>query len=109
MGLDKNMPLPKRPRLSSFNYRGTYTYFLTLLTKDRRPLFTNPEIVNILLDFTNEVSEKEGFDIEAYCFMPDHLHLLLSGRNTKSDLARFVNLFKQKSGYWFKQKYQGPI
>ncbi|OGW18127.1 MAG: hypothetical protein A3G93_06540 [Nitrospinae bacterium RIFCSPLOWO2_12_FULL_45_22] len=109
MGLDKNMPLPKRPRLSSFNYRGTYTYFLTLLTKDRRPLFTNPEIVNILLDFTKEVSEKEGFDIEAYCFMPDHLHLLLSGRNTKSDLARFVNLFKQKSGYWFKQKYQGPI
>lgn len=35
--------------------------------------------------------------------MPDHLHLLVVGEDDKSDLKKFINLFKQKSGYWFKK------
>ncbi len=39
-----------------------------------------------------------------YCFMPDHLHLLLKGETHDADLKKFVRIFKQRSGYIFKQK-----
>ena len=35
--------------------------------------------------------------------MPDHLHILVMGRDGKSDLKRFMGLFRQKAGYWFKK------
>jgi len=34
----------------------------------------------------------------AYCFMPDHLHLLVEGVTAAADLRRFVKLAKQRSG-----------
>jgi putative transposase len=40
----------------------------------------------------------EGFAIIAYCFMPDHLHLLVEGLKESSDLRRFVSSFNQRSG-----------
>ena len=38
----------------------------------------------------------------SYCFMPDHLHLLLSGDKTSS-LKDFMRAFKQKSSFHFKK------
>ena len=37
--------------------------------------------------------------------MPDHFHLLVIGKDDKSNLKKFLSLFKQKSGYWFKKNY----
>lgn len=37
--------------------------------------------------------------------MPDHLHLLVIGEEDHSNLKKFVTLFKQKSGYWFRKNY----
>lgn len=42
-----------------------------------------------------------SISIPAYCFMPDHLHLLVEGDTMESDLRRFMSSFKQKSGYAF--------
>lgn len=36
--------------------------------------------------------------------MPDRLHLLLRGLHDEADLRGTIKLFKQKSGYWFKQR-----
>jgi putative transposase len=45
---------------------------------------------------------KNGFEVVAYCFMPDHLHLLVrAAENT--DLVAFVRLFKQLSGYAYRR------
>ncbi len=43
--------------------------------------------------------------IVAYCFMPDHLHLLVEGEAEGSDCLRFSKLAKQLSGYYFKQSF----
>lgn len=43
----------------------------------------------------------EQCEIPAYCVMPDHLHLLVSGLQERFDLRRFVHRAKQKSGYLF--------
>jgi putative transposase len=53
-----------------------------------------------------QIARSEKFGVLAYCFMPDHLHLLIDGEDNESDLQKFISLFKQKSGYWYKQKYK---
>ena len=103
MGLNPKEPYPKRPRLRDFDYIGTYAYFLTILTKERDVYFREAEIVSHLISLLLETAKSERFDILAYCFMPDHLHILVMGRDGKSDLKRFMDLFKQKAGYWFKK------
>jgi putative transposase len=105
MGIDKNKPFPKRPRLKDFNYSGTYAYFLTILTKDHTAYFKEAEVIDSLIDILIETARSERFDVLAYCFMPDHFHLLVIGKDDKSNLKKFISLFKQKSGYWFKKNY----
>ena len=39
----------------------------------------------------------------AYCFMPDHLHMMVQGQNDLSDLIKFVRRFKQMIGYHYKR------
>ena len=41
--------------------------------------------------------------------MPDHLHLLLSGKMEISDLQKAIKSFKQKSGYIFFDKYKKKL
>jgi putative transposase len=109
MGLDPKEPFPKRPRLKDFDYRGTYAYFVTILTKDRHLYFEETNIVNSLIDVLFEIGKLEKFKILTYCFMPDHLHFLVAGDDDKSNLKRFVDLFKQKSGYWFKKNFKDNL
>ncbi len=105
MELDSKKPFPKRPRLRDFNYIGTYAYFVTILTKDRGNYFREVEVVDSLIGDLVETAESEGLNVLAYCFMPDHLHLLVMGKDDQSNLKKFVSLFKQKSGYRFKKNY----
>jgi putative transposase len=105
MGLNINKSFPKRPRLKDFDYIGTYAYFITIRTKDCRPYFKKSEVVNGLRNLLLEAAKAERFDLLAYCFMPDHLHLLVMGQDDRSNAQKFVSLFKQKSGYWFKKNY----
>ena len=104
MPIDNNKPFPKRPRLQYFEYIGIYTYFLTILTSGRQNYFKEPSTAEPLIRLLREISEKEYFSVIAYCFMPDHLHLLVTGLEEQSNLQNFVKLFKQKSGFWFKQR-----
>jgi putative transposase len=103
MPLDANKPFPKRPRLKHFEYVGAYTYFITILTADRQSYFKKAYNVDALIIFLKEIADKENFSVTVYCFMPDHLHLLVNGLEEESDLKKFMKLFKQKSGYWFKK------
>lgn len=36
--------------------------------------------------------------------MPDHLHLLIEGISDESDMQKFISLFRQKTGFWFRQQ-----
>ncbi len=43
------------------------------------------------------------FELLAYCFMPDHVHVMVQGQNDASDLIKFVRRFKQATGYRHKR------
>ena len=54
-----------------------------------------------------EVAAKAQFEVVAYCFMPDHLHLLVQ-TGEDADLVGFVRRFKQKSGYAYRRATRDP-
>ena len=105
MGLDLKKSFPKRPRLKDFDYKGTYAYFITIRSKERSVRFKKAEVVDRLIHILTDNAERERFRILAYCFMPDHFHLLAIGEDDKSDLKKFISFFKQETGYWFKRNY----
>lgn len=93
----------KNIRLPRACYIGQQWYFLTACTQDRVPRLRESGIVSQHLGILREKARDESFAIPAYCFMPDHLHLLVNGTRETSDCLAFINGFKQSSAYQFKQ------
>ena len=102
------MKLRKSPRLTDFHYVGPFAYILTLVTRHRAPLFSDRAAVDAALDSLGRSCSRYRFLLHAYCFMPNHLHLLVSGSGDSS-LADFVRHFKQLSGYWYKQEHGAQL
>jgi putative transposase len=88
-------------RLKNFDYVGFQRYFLTFCTAFRRPAFSDPAVAATLLMQMRRCATETGFAVLAYCFMPDHVHLLVAGVRADSALRSFVTRFKQASGYWY--------
>jgi putative transposase len=72
----KPTPLPIRSKVHRFNIQNA-TYFITTNTQNRKPLFANEQNVVLLRSTMREVKKHHPFQMRAYAFMPDHLHLLL--------------------------------
>jgi putative transposase len=47
---------------------------------------------------------EECFAVIAYCFMPDHAHLVVDGLKDDADCKAFIMAAKQYSGYYYKQE-----
>ena len=94
----------KRIRLKDFEYKGFYRYFVTMCTFDKKPIFTDNALVAWLIELLREKSKLFRFKVWAYCFMPDHLHLLIEGEHDDSDMRRFVSAYKQQAGFYYKKK-----
>lgn len=93
----------KNIRLPRAHYGGHQWYFLTACTQDRALRLNEPELVSRHLALLAEQAQRDSFIIIAYCFMPDHLHLLASGTSSASDCLKFMRVFKQRSGFAFQR------
>jgi putative transposase len=87
-----------------FDYRGPYAYHIIILTQDRRPRFSNSGLARRCGEVLKATAEKTGFRLQAYCFMPDHLHGLVLGKDESSHLVSFVQGFKQRTSFHFKRE-----
>ncbi|HTZ33649.1 MAG TPA: transposase [Methylomirabilota bacterium] len=87
----------KTNRLAPSNYIGPRSYLITLCILKRRRLFVSPDVVQPLIALLGELALLHAFDVYAYCFMPDHCHLLLCGRDRCSHLPRIVRSFKGRA------------
>jgi len=94
----------RAPRLSCFDYTGSHAYFITCATYQKRPYFNDNAVVDIVLPVLSRCGARNAFGIYTYCFMPDHLHILLVGEE-KSSLRRFMKTFKQESSFAFKRRH----
>ena len=61
-------------------------------------MFETPAIVENAMAQIWITAGIERFKILAYCFMPDHVHLLVEGLDEHADLRRFAKMAKQRSG-----------
>jgi REP element-mobilizing transposase RayT len=97
------------PRLPHDHYRGMQRYFLTINTFERRRTFEFAEYVGFVLDQFLRTCAAYSFELTAYCFMPDHVHALIEATSDHALFLKFVAMFKQRSGYDFKQRTGNPL
>ena len=93
----------KRIRLKDFSYKGFWRYFVTISTNYSIRYLENKESVQYCIDILKNISDVQTLNVLVYCFMPDHLHLLVEGKDENSDFKKFISLFKQKTNYHFKK------
>jgi len=98
--------IPLHPQhLKGFAYVGEHRYFLTFCTDFRKPLFTSEERVAIARTQILRAATSESFNVITYCFMPDHVHLLVAGAHPASDCRQFIARAKQFSGYHYQHEF----
>jgi putative transposase len=90
--------------LQGFSYVGLHRYSLMFCTDARRRVLTDAAVVELIVQQLSRAASEQKFSVIAYCFMPDHLHLLVEGMCDNSDGRRFIKTFKQYSGYHYSQK-----
>jgi REP element-mobilizing transposase RayT len=49
------------------------------------------------------VCRREQFAVLAYCFMPNHVHLLVTATGTGANAAELVRFLKQETAYVFRK------
>ncbi len=90
------------PRFPDFDYIGFNRYFLTVCVTGRTPVFRSINLGRCVTAQLLPMAASFGFEIVAYCVMPDHLHMLAAGECDQSQLKPFMHRWKQATGYWWK-------
>ena len=90
-------------RLPAFDYHSPHTYHITWGTFRRKPLLAHSDLTSALINMLPLTAESADIVLYAYCFMPDHVHLLLRPGQGK-DVTSFVQTYKEKTTrtYWKK-------
>jgi len=91
------------PQGFAFNpvrYRRTYitggTYFFTVVSARRKPIFASTDVVDILRRAFRHVRANHPFQIDAICILPDHLHCLWTLPDNDSDHSTRWRLIKTR-------------
>lgn len=64
--------------------------YITVVTKDRLPVFRKDEIKEVLCRAIDEARKSAGFLLFGYVVMIDHLHVLTSRPSTNSEVLRVL-------------------
>ena len=100
------MVTDKPEHLKAFDYLGLHLYFLTFCTNQRHRLFVTADRVATARTQIVRAASEQRFALTAYCFMPDHCHLLVEGEADDSDCRRFIARAKQYSGFHYQAAFR---
>lgn len=92
----------KTPRLKDFDYNSAGMYFITICTKDRKPILSNVgagvlDCPQIELTRIGEIADRyikqldnfyEYLSVESYVIMPNHIHILLWIKANAEDVGQ---------------------
>jgi putative transposase len=95
----------KPEHLKTFDYLGLHQYFLTFCTYERRQLFLDSDAVVAVRTQIQRAASEQKFAVVAYCYMPDHVHMLVEGQADDSDCRQFISRAKQYSGFHYKAAF----
>jgi len=91
--------------LKTFDYIGLHRYFLTFCTHERQKRFVDEQRVDVVREQILRAATDESFAVTAYCFMPDHVHLLVEASSDASNCLRFIKCAKQLSGFHYREHF----
>ena len=73
-------------------------YFVTVCSYKRRKIFITDKPIQVTLESLIKSAESTGWNILNICFMPDHVHLLLSPLQTREQkLSKIIQRWKSSS------------
>lgn len=75
---------------------------ITISAIDRKPIFLEVEFTNSCIEILAEYSQKHGMKCHVFCFMPDHIHLLIEAIPSKS----LIGIIQELKGLWTKVGWQ---
>ncbi|UCE54630.1 MAG: transposase [Desulfobacterales bacterium] len=98
----------KNIRLNKEIYSNQNQIFsLTICTKDRRPIFGKKLWAKTIIETFQTKPFRKNLEFYAYCLMPDHLHLLVSPKN--SNFIYFIGRWKSYTANLLnKSGWEGP-
>ena len=91
----------KKHRLPDENYWGTRRVSFTACIDRRKRAFTRREIVETFVEILGKWTTAKHCSVPIYCFMPDHLHLIIAGLSADSRPKEAMDEFKQTTSQWF--------
>ncbi len=91
-------------RLPREAYRGRVVAVFHTCVAGRRPILGNGDTVARVRDVLLEAAERHGCSVLAYCFMPDHVHVVLRGLQEDADLWAAMVRWKRMTGPWLVAK-----
>ncbi|HZT82980.1 MAG TPA: hypothetical protein VFA26_22310 [Gemmataceae bacterium] len=75
----------KRHRLPRECYQGEVSVAFTCCVIDDYSLFTSAEVVSAFVQRLRQAAEKNHCAVLICCYMPEHAHILLQGREPWAD------------------------
>lgn len=90
----------KKHRLDLEIYTGKILVSFTLCIKNRKELFTDEKLFLLFESMLLNELATSNCCVYVYLFMPDHIHIILSGKTEESDIKKCLDRFKQKTGFW---------
>lgn len=93
----------KRDKIKDAGYEKHYVYnahyHLIWCTKYRNPIFTNQDLAQEMQELLKQVAADNQIKIEKMEIMPEHIHLLISFRPSKSG-SSVVKALKGRSAFY---------
>ena len=108
---DSGRRWPKRIRLERRLYEIPYQLItITITCRNRMRCFDHPDFTSSCRDSLEFASHQHKIDVLIYCFMPDHLHLLVQPASAGTNVIDFVQRFKSFTGRLaWNHGFQGKI
>jgi putative transposase len=97
------------PRLRGFDYVGVYRHSLTASTHQHQRAFTDATFAAAAREQLLRSSSDAGFAVTAFCFMPDHVHALLTGLHANSAFLPLVNRWRQSTGVLWRRNHTNRL
>ena len=97
-------PREKPHRLDEHRYAGRISVYCTLCVENRRPLFSDPKTVDVFREKLFHHCRNRESTATVYCFMPDHLHVIVFGQSDEALPKKAIDGFKTSTGIWLKQQ-----
>jgi len=97
------------PRLKNFSYTGQYRHFLTFCSEHRAPILIKEPVFRLFCAQLRTCCDAHGMAADAYCVMPDHVHLLTRAASATAKLQSFMKNLKQQTGWGFRKDFGGRL